>query len=76
MSTTINTLTLIPIKCFTCGSVIGDKYSYYLEELRKRKLSNDGSSKKINLNRVVYLTKEFNEKSIEGEIMDDLGLLT
>ena len=26
---------IIPIKCFTCGKVIADKYRYYLEEVRK-----------------------------------------
>ena len=29
---------IIPIKCFTCGTVIADKYRYYLEDVRKRKL--------------------------------------
>jgi hypothetical protein len=60
---------IIPIKCFTCGSVIADKYRYYLEEVRKRKLAKD-----MDVNKVVYLTKEFSEKTPEGEVMDDLGL--
>lgn len=29
---------IIPVKCFTCGKVIGNKYLYYLREVRKRKL--------------------------------------
>ena len=32
---------MIPIKCHTCGAVIADKYRYYLEEVRKRKMNND-----------------------------------
>lgn len=28
---------IIPIKCFTCGKVLADKYRYYLEEVRKKK---------------------------------------
>ena len=28
---------IIPIKCFTCGNVLADKYEYYLREIRKRK---------------------------------------
>jgi len=60
---------IIPIKCFTCGMVIADKYRYYLEEVRKRKLA-----KGIDLNIVLYLTKEFNEKTPEGDVLDELGL--
>jgi DNA-directed RNA polymerase subunit N (RpoN/RPB10) len=60
---------IIPIKCFTCGNVIADKYRYYLEEVRKRKLAKD-----MDVDKVVYLTKEFSEKTPEGEVLDDLGL--
>jgi DNA-directed RNA polymerase subunit N len=60
---------IIPIKCFTCGTVIADKYRYYMEEVRKRKLARD-----MDVDKVVYLTKEFSEKTPEGEVLDDLGL--
>jgi DNA-directed RNA polymerase subunit N (RpoN/RPB10) len=60
---------IIPVKCFTCGTVIADKYRYYLEEVRKRKLAKD-----MDVDKVVYLTKEFSEKTPEGEVLDDLGL--
>jgi DNA-directed RNA polymerase I, II, and III subunit RPABC5 len=49
--------------------VIADKYRYYLEEVRKRKLAKD-----MDINKVVYFTKEFSEKTPEGEVLDDLGL--
>jgi DNA-directed RNA polymerase subunit N (RpoN/RPB10) len=67
---------IIPVKCFTCGMVIANKYRYYIEEVRKKKLAkqvniNDGSS---NIDKVLYLTKEFHEKTPEGEVMDELGL--
>jgi DNA-directed RNA polymerase I, II, and III subunit RPABC5 len=60
---------IIPVKCFTCGTVIADKYRYYLEEVRKRKLARD-----MDVDKVVYLTKEFSEKTPEGEVLDELGL--
>ena len=60
---------IIPVKCFTCGTVIADKYRYYLEEVRKRKLAKD-----MDVDKVMYLTKEFSEKTPEGEVLDDLGL--
>ena len=49
---------IIPIKCFTCGNVLGNKYRYYLQEVKRMKLS---ESKDVN--RVVYLTKEKDRKS-------------
>jgi DNA-directed RNA polymerase I, II, and III subunit RPABC5 len=60
---------IIPIKCFTCGEVIGNKYRFYLEEVRKKKLA---QSKEID--KVIYLTTEFRDKTPEGEVLDDLGL--
>ena len=30
---------IIPIKCFTCGNVIANKYRFYQQEVRKRKLA-------------------------------------
>lgn len=60
---------IIPIKCFSCGMVLADKYRYYNEEVRKRKLS-----KNMDVDKVIYLTNEFTEKTPEGEVMDELGL--
>lgn len=60
---------LIPIKCFTCGEVIADKYRWYQTEVRKRKLPHD-----MNYEKVIYLTKDNTEKTIEGEVMDLLQL--
>ena len=28
---------IIPVKCFTCGKVLGDKYRYYVSEVIKKK---------------------------------------
>jgi len=60
---------IIPIKCFTCGTVIADKYRYYTEEVRKQKLD-----KNMDINKVIYLTTEFNTKTPEGLVLDHLGL--
>jgi DNA-directed RNA polymerase subunit N (RpoN/RPB10) len=61
---------IIPIKCFTCGMVLANKYRFYLEEVKKRKLAKGIDD----INKVMYLTKEFNEKTPEGEVLDELGL--
>jgi DNA-directed RNA polymerase subunit N len=63
---------IIPIKCFTCGTLLADKYQYYCEQIRKRKLSLTGG--KIVVDKVVYLTKEYNAKTPEGEVLDELKL--
>lgn len=65
---------IIPIKCFSCGMVIADKYRFYVEEVRKKKLAKAGNDKSINIDKVLYLTKEFHEKTPEGEVLDELGM--
>jgi DNA-directed RNA polymerase subunit N (RpoN/RPB10) len=60
---------IIPVKCFTCGNVLADKYRYYLEEVRKKKLA-----KGMDLEKVIYLTKEFHDKTPEGLVLDELGM--
>jgi DNA-directed RNA polymerase I, II, and III subunit RPABC5 len=62
-------LMIIPVKCFTCGKVLADKYRYYLAEVRKIKLSRD-----LDVDKVIYLTAEYIDKTPEGEVMDALGL--
>jgi DNA-directed RNA polymerase subunit N (RpoN/RPB10) len=65
---------IIPIKCFTCGNVIANKYRYYLEQVRKKKLAKRGNDETIDVDKVLYLTKEFHEKTPEGEVLDDLNM--
>jgi len=60
---------IIPIKCFTCGHVLADKYRFYQAEIRRLKLSQG-----IDTDKVIYLTKTNNEKTIEGNVLDNLGL--
>ena len=65
---------IIPIKCFSCGMVIADKYRFYVEEVRKKKLAKRGNDKSIDIDKIIYLTKEFNEKTAEGEVLDELNM--
>jgi len=65
---------IIPVKCFTCGMVLADKYRFYQAEVRKRKLAKNIGNETFNIDKVVYLTKEFHEKTPEGEVLDELGL--
>lgn len=60
---------IIPVKCFTCGTVLADKYRYYCEEVRRLKLE-----KQLHVDRVIYLTPEYSVKTPEGEVLDELHL--
>ena len=60
---------IIPIKCFTCGTVLADKYKYYCMEVRRLK-----EVRGLNVDKVLYLTSEYSEKTPEGEVLDDLNL--
>ena len=59
---------IIPIKCFTCGNVLADKYLYYLKEVRKIKVTKNISDE------VVYLDESKPLKTPEGEVLDKLNL--
>jgi DNA-directed RNA polymerase I, II, and III subunit RPABC5 len=54
--------------------VIANKYRYYLEQVRKKKLAKRSNGESIDIDKVLYLTKEFAEKTPEGEVLDDLNM--
>ena len=60
---------IIPIKCFTCGCVLADKYRYYTEQVCKIKLRDNKS-----LEKVEYLTNNNIDKTPEGIVLDELKL--
>tara|TARA_Y100001970_G_C13765550_1_gene617940 strand:- start:177 stop:410 length:234 start_codon:yes stop_codon:yes gene_type:complete len=60
---------IIPVKCFTCGNLLANKYLYYLNEVAKEKALKDEKNDSIK-----YLTKDFMDKSIEGEVLDNMNL--
>lgn len=60
---------IIPVKCFTCGKVLANKYEYYKSEVRAIKMS-----RSMQVDKVVYLTKEYIDKTPEGEVLDKLKL--
>ena len=60
---------IIPIKCFTCGNVLADKYLYYIQEVRKIKVTNN-----MDTEEVVYLDNNKIKKTPEGLVLDKLNL--
>jgi len=49
--------------------LLANKYAYYCEEVRKRKMARD-----LHVEKVIYLTEEYSQKTPEGEVMDELNL--
>ncbi len=60
---------IIPVKCFTCGKVLGDKYLYFIKTVREEKLK-----KGLLEDEVIYLTDKTVKKTPEGKTLDKLGL--
>jgi len=60
---------IIPVKCFTCGNVIGNKYMFFINEVAKKKKENgmDDEIQYLNTNKKI-------EKTIEGQVLDELKL--
>ena len=61
---------IIPIKCFTCGNVLANKYLFYMNEVEKKKQE---TPQKENTS-IQYFSDSFKDKSIEGEVLDSLLL--
>ena len=63
---------IIPIRCFTCGQILADKWNYYQNTVTQRKKSDPNYSEKNSL----ISNSNINdiEKTIEGIVLDELGL--
>ena len=66
---------IIPVRCFTCGKVIADKWEPFVEGIMEKKQQ---STKKVNSEldiQYIDITDDGSiKKSIEGEMMDELKL--
>jgi DNA-directed RNA polymerase I, II, and III subunit RPABC5 len=58
---------LIPVKCFTCGKVIANKYPIYLERVALLKKDKKDTLK--------YLDTDKIEQTEEGRVLNELGLI-
>ena len=60
---------IIPVRCFTCGKVIGNLWEKYIDELQKQ--YNDEVPKN-EVRKIIDIQKD--KESAEKEILDQLGL--
>ena len=68
---------IIPIRCFTCGEVLADKWIPYITEVQtqKNKIEKETDPTKEILDlQYIDVTKTKGEKSIEGEILSNMNL--
>jgi DNA-directed RNA polymerase subunit N (RpoN/RPB10) len=68
---------IIPIRCFTCGTVTGDKWNPFVKEIMERKNKSTRKVDPENTLDIEYIKVTDDgsiKKSIEGEVLDELGL--
>jgi len=66
---------LIPPRCFTCGEIIADKWEIYIKTVNERKNADKSDHNNNNLDiEYIDVTKETVVKSIEGQVLDDMGI--
>ena len=64
---------IIPIRCFTCGEIMADKWIPFIE--RTNELRNiDTSENNLNLNIETIDIQNMGKKTIEGKVLDELKL--
>lgn len=61
---------IIPVRCFTCNKVLGDKWEYYKEKVEEYK--NTGEIDDGDVNNDVVHTKDGQTK--RGKLLDDMGI--
>tara|TARA_B100000686_G_C16648983_1_gene894452 strand:- start:918 stop:1187 length:270 start_codon:yes stop_codon:yes gene_type:complete len=68
---------LIPVRCYTCGEILSDKWVPYINTVQSEKNKIDSNiNPETDLLELKYIdiTNPKPEKSIEGKVLDELGL--
>ena len=68
---------IIPIRCFTCGEVLADKWIPYIKAIQADKSQSDSEvspdTSDLEL-RYIDVKTTTPEKSVEGKILDEMNL--
>ena len=62
---------IIPVRCFTCGHVLADKWIPYITTVQEEKNKLDEGSDEPT---VTYIDLKNPKKSVEGAILDEMGV--
>jgi DNA-directed RNA polymerase subunit N len=66
---------IIPVRCFTCGSVLGDKWIPYITHVQEEKNKiNESSKSSSNEPTTTYIDLNNPHKSVEGKILDEMDI--
>ncbi|MBG01405.1 MAG: hypothetical protein CL470_03960 [Acidimicrobiaceae bacterium] len=66
---------IIPIRCFTCGEVIGDKWNPFIQLITEKKnKSNENVTSDLDIEYINITNDGSIKKSIEGQSLDELNL--
>ena len=63
---------IIPVRCFTCGSVLGDKWIPYITTVQEEK--NKSNEEVDGEPTSTYIDLKNPKKSIEGHVLDEMGI--
>tara|TARA_B110000503_G_C7043054_1_gene369033 strand:- start:555 stop:812 length:258 start_codon:yes stop_codon:yes gene_type:complete len=64
---------IIPIRCFTCGEIMGDKWMPFIKLCNKSK-NKDNSENENQLDIKTINLEDKLEKSVEGKVLDKLNI--
>ena len=64
---------IIPIRCFTCGKILGDKWGYFQKEVLRKKMADKTIKDKMSVS-IIDINADEVRKTAEGEVMDEMGL--
>jgi DNA-directed RNA polymerase subunit N (RpoN/RPB10) len=66
---------LIPPRCFTCGTPIGDKWVCFVDTIiEKKSASKENKTTQLDIEYIDIKEDGSIKKSIEGEVLDELEL--
>lgn len=66
---------IIPVRCFTCGTVTGDKWTPFVKTLMEKKnKSKENVNSELDIDYIDITEDGSIKKSIEGETLDELRL--
>jgi len=57
---------IIPVRCFTCGKILADKYVFYKNEVQKTKKTDEDTIINVNAKNI--------QQTPEGKALDKVGL--
>jgi len=63
---------IIPVRCFTCGNILGNKWVPYITAVTEEK--NKSSEETKNPPTRTYIDLQNPQKSIEGQVLDEMKI--